>query len=356
MKRGGKEDISKKELLEILSVIKPGVSQKGIIEQSSHFVFTREEILTYNDQICVSYPFSTDFKCSVDAKDLFGILSGCPEEKIKAILEDNKLLLSGREFKAGLSISTEETIYSLFSALKANFKGRWKALPPDLLEGLSLCVFSASTDSSLRELTGVQISDNFIISSDDLRISRYRLKKGIGRKCLVPAKAVSELQRYDFVEYKIDLAWIHFCTKEQIVFSIRLIEELLDFEVEQHFKTEGVEITFPEKLLPALDTVSVMADGEFDFEKRIEFLIDGDKLSCRGQKEAGWAEMQLKGLSSGKENSKFSFSINPIFLKQILQKTNTIIVGEDKAWFKVGNFEHVMMIRRLEGKDKRDEK
>ena len=59
--------IEREELLKVLSAIRPGLAKKDIVEQATHFIFTGQEVLTYNDQICISYPFETDFECSVPA-------------------------------------------------------------------------------------------------------------------------------------------------------------------------------------------------------------------------------------------------------------------------------------------------
>ena len=43
--------INRKELLEVLSLIKPGLSNNEMVEQSTHFIFEAGEVYTYNDQI-----------------------------------------------------------------------------------------------------------------------------------------------------------------------------------------------------------------------------------------------------------------------------------------------------------------
>ena len=133
-----KKKTNKEELLQMLSAVKPGLSQKDIVEQSSQFIFTREEIITYNDQVCISHPFKTDFKCSVDASNLYKLLLGVPGDKIEMKFEDNQLRVVGSKFKAGLAVSIEDTIYELFSDIRVGFKRGWKVLPSDFLEGLFL--------------------------------------------------------------------------------------------------------------------------------------------------------------------------------------------------------------------------
>ena len=55
--------------------MKPGLAKKEIIDRSTHFVFSGSEVLTYNDQICISHPLKLDFVCSVPADDFFRIIT-----------------------------------------------------------------------------------------------------------------------------------------------------------------------------------------------------------------------------------------------------------------------------------------
>ena len=337
-----KETIDKQELLEILTKVKPGLSHKDIVEQASHFIFTGEEIVTYNDQICISHPFKTDFKCSVNADNLFKILSGVPGDDVEIKFDGTQLEITGKKFKAGLAVSVEETIYTLFSDIRIGFRRGWKEIPSDFMEGLFLCMFSASMDMTTRTLTGVGVLDDSMVSSDDYRLSKYKLDVGVGTDFLIPAKAIFELKGYDFKEYKVSESWIHFRTENGVVFSIRLIEgSMKEFDFEQYFEVDGAELVLPEKLASVLETVSIMAEGDFDFEKKIEIIVDGNKVICKGRKSQGWVEIEekLEG-----ENEAVSFFINPIFLKQILQKTNSVIIGEGRALFKSDKFEHVMLL------------
>ena len=41
--------INRSKLLDILQIIKPGLANKEIVEQSTHFIFSGENISTYNE-------------------------------------------------------------------------------------------------------------------------------------------------------------------------------------------------------------------------------------------------------------------------------------------------------------------
>src|SRR4030042_4973076 len=95
--------VDKKILLKVLSECSPGLSEKGLIEGTDRFTFSGDYVLTYNDQICVTSPFKTDFKCSVPAKELLNIISNADGEEIELELKKEKLRMSSLRTKASLA-------------------------------------------------------------------------------------------------------------------------------------------------------------------------------------------------------------------------------------------------------------
>ena len=86
--------IDKKHLVKALQQTKPGLAQKAIVEQFTHFIFSGKEIMTYNDEVCICCPFESDFKTSVKADDLWKLLAGIQGEGLDMRLsEDGAQLL-----------------------------------------------------------------------------------------------------------------------------------------------------------------------------------------------------------------------------------------------------------------------
>lgn len=333
--------ISKGELLRILLLVKPGLATRRFVEEATRLFFTGRDIVTYNEKICVLFPFETEFICSVDAEKIYKLLSTILEEEISLSLVENSLEISGKEFRAtfvSFAIAEEE---SGGVQILTPPKDDWRKLPSDLMEGLFLCKFSTSKDVSIKALTGVYISGNIIVSSDDLRISRYTMRRGIVGRVLIPASTIEEMEGYTFIEYVVDAAWIYFRTTEGIVFAARKIEGEYAFDWEEFFDISGIPIEFPTDLKYAINTVSILAEGEFDLEKKITIVIDGENIFCKGAREQGCIQMKLVSDSS---LPVVSFSINPLFFSQMLDRCTSMFVGNDKAWFKAEKFEHVMAL------------
>mgnify|MGYP005808050899 CR=1 FL=1 len=57
--------VKKDTLLSILDLAKIAVAGSEQVEQLSHFIFTGDEIITFNNRMSVVYPFKSNFVCSV---------------------------------------------------------------------------------------------------------------------------------------------------------------------------------------------------------------------------------------------------------------------------------------------------
>ena len=140
----------KKDILKVLQKVKPGLAKKAIIEQFTHVIFTSNEVMTYNDEICICHPFTSDFKCSVKADDLWKLLSGLHEEGLILQIEGTELVIKSSKTEAGLSTIVDKDAEEMIDILRLKeLEGRWIDLPnegEDFLRGARLCMFSASRD------------------------------------------------------------------------------------------------------------------------------------------------------------------------------------------------------------------
>jgi len=97
--------INKESFLKVLNTVAPALSEKAMIEGTDRFIFTGNKIVTYNDRICIFVPFKFDWKCSLPAKELKGIISAIKEDEIDFDLVDGKMTMN--------KVNSIENIYSL---------------------------------------------------------------------------------------------------------------------------------------------------------------------------------------------------------------------------------------------------
>jgi len=337
------EKYNRADLISILQKVKPALASKTMLEEFSNFIFTGSHLLTTNDRICICYPLKTRFKCSIPSSEFYNILSSLKEENISIEQKEEKLLFKTDKTSAELSIKKiDDVVNDFIEAIGVNdfFSEDFKSLSKDFIEGLTSCMFTASKDISQPLLTCLYASGKEIISSDDYRISLFTTDKALKDKFLIPASSVQEMIKFKEIEsYFRNDSWIYFLTKNGVIFCSRIINEVFP-DIKKEFDFEANEIILPKDFEELVANASILASGEFDIDKKIEVKVNKGKVSCKGQNDLGWIES--KSDINTKQN--FSFSINPIFLSQILKKTNIMKLGEGRILFETEKFKHLISL------------
>jgi len=331
--------INTEELLNVLTRVKPGIAKRGIVEQFTHFIFTGTEVTTYNDDISICHPFVTDFKCSVKADDLHKILSGIKDEEIEITLEEGKMYIKTDKTRAGLATTIEGDAEEHVKILALSTL-EWSPVPPDLIKGLFLCMFSASNDQTQGVLTCVYINGDTIISSDEVRVSEYKLSKDLGVKVLIPARNIVELIAFDIKQYCVINNWAHFRTEEGVIFSSRTMTGDFIEDCSPFFDVKGDSVVLPSEFKSIISSVAFMAEGAIDSDRTVDLKIENKKILCKAEKQTGWIEKEC----AFEYDHNITIKINPIFLSQILEKAATLTAGVDSALFVSDNFKHVIAL------------
>jgi len=338
--------IKRQVLVDILAAVKPGLAKKAIVEQSTHFVMTGNEVITYNDRICISHPFKTDFHCSVSAEELYKILVGISHEEIDFEFKDQKIHIKGKGFNAGLATDTGENILKMVGLLDLKEANEIKKpLPVDFIEAITMCMFSASKDLTNPGMACLLVENQYVASTDDLRISEYKMKSKMDCSILLPASSAVELVRFAVDQYVVskDNAWIHFFGKNGVCFSSRLVEA--DFPPYSKFLEgfDSSEIKLPDNVKQMVETASVLTEGEISLDKEINIEIKDGLLRVKGQNNIGWIESEIE--VNFKNADSIQFGVNPFFMLKIMDHTKSMFYGGNKILFQSGEFKHVIALR-----------
>ncbi|GAH84172.1 unnamed protein product, partial [marine sediment metagenome] len=112
-------------------------------------------------------------------------------------------------------------------------------------------------------------------------------------------------------------------------------------DMSSHFDFKGHKYKLPKGIKEAVESAMIMNDEIQDIDKKIDIKIKNGRIHCKSQGDIGWVETSSK-LKHGKK--EIHFSINPIFFSHILDHSTIMIVGEDRALFKAGNFKHLVSL------------
>ncbi len=332
--------MNKQNLLDALEIVKPGLANREVIEQSTSFAFMNGRVVTYNDEISLSHPVEAiDVEGAVNAEELYQFLCKIKKDEIELTTEKNEIRITSGRAKAGLALQAKVVL----PLEEIDEIEEWHELPEDFLHAVHFAAGACTNDNSRPKLTCVHVSgDGYIEGSDGLRIVKYVVDEdGFPVETfLIPAASASEVVKLKPVSIAKSESWVHFRTEADTVMSCRIFED--DYpDTTKYLKTEGYEISFPKTMGDILDRASVFAKREATKDEEVEVTLKNNSIKIRSESPSGWFEEEA--------NTKFkedpvSFAIVPGLLKDILSETQSCILGEEKLKFEGAGWEYVVSL------------
>jgi len=326
--------INVKDFIDALTKVKPGLANKEIVEQSTHFIFDNNKIWTYNDQVSIMQNFDSGLTGAVKADSFYKLLGKIPDEEIFISEENGKIKLSGTKIKANIKIDPDVKIQPI-PVPGINSK-QWEELPENFDDAIAFCAFSASRNMLRPELTCLYVVDEYVIGCDTFRGTKYKLKSKMNQEFLLPATAAIELAKYNPYKVISDNGWLHFINKEKTTFSCRTYDEEYPEQIWDFFKIEGEEVKLPTDFLEAIGRAEVMLTADFDLDRIVSLIVEDNEIICFSEGNYGDFEERADIEYNG---PKLDIKVHPILLSEILKHLSTIIIGE-RLLFKGENFEH----------------
>lgn len=331
--------INKANLLKQLDQLKAALASKDIIEHSNHFAFLGDKIAAYNDDIALSVPTEIDICGAVPATELIKLLNKLKTDEIEMEIEGGEMLLTSGKTKAGIKFDPECKLpLEELGQMK-----KWRTVPEDFLHAVKTCLFSASKDMSKPKLTCVHIHENKVESSDSFRLTIVTIKDPIAFEMLIPAANVQHLVRYEMEKYCQTDGWVHFKTKDNLIFSSRIyLEEYPDLSRFLELDDQ-IEIQFPKMLIESLERAEVFGKSTIDIDSEISVKIEDKQITVKGQNDIGWSEEQLKMAYSG---DPIEFKIHPDQFRDILTRTRKVSIdgSHSKIFFESDGFSHLLAL------------
>lgn len=322
----------KAPVIEILSAIKPGLASKDIVESMKNFYFSGETVVTYNDKISISYPFKTDFTGFVKADTLYNLISKLPYPKFKLQGKNDQISLTSKGVNVNLpSIEDTEVIKRIEVINTEIEKVKWKKLPSNFSDSISICSFAASKSETESTISCVYIKEDTCVATDNKRIAYATLDK-VMSELFIKASEITHLVKIEPLKYGVSKGWLFFKNKIGCIFSIRKIEGGFP-DWKPLFDFQGKEVELPKNILQGVDLASVFT--QLDHSAILNITIEKNKCLITITTEGG----NLKYVVPvDYKDEPIQFVINPEFFKEMLKHSTTLTFIEGKAKLETKNY------------------
>lgn len=334
--------INREQLLNQLESVLPGLSPREIIEQSSCVVFKDGKIITYNDEVSCSQKTELDITGAVQAMPLVNILRRLKEDELEIESDGIELLIKGKKRKTGIRMEKE----ILLPIDSIEVPDKWNSLPDDFIDAVSIIQECAGKDETQFVTTCIHIHPDFIESSDNEQIARYKIKTKIKESFLVRKEALKYIVSLNMTKISETENWVHFKNSEGLVLSCRrYLEEYPDWS--KVLKVNGKIITLPKGLKDAAERCEVFS-AEMPEDNQVTIFLKPGKLKITGKGVSGW-HTEFKNLSY--KEQAMSFTISPKLLAKIVDKHNECEITQEKLKVDGGKFVYVTALGLIDEKE-----
>lgn len=330
------------DLLRALEIVKVGLtSEEGTVEQGSSVVISDSRLYTYNDSVSVSAKvdgFAKNFKGAVHAKELIKLLGKLKAEDIEVELQDNEVIMKSGRAKAGFALQQEIKL----PLSEIGKRSGWKELPNDFAKALAFVMTTCARHSSRPILESINIKkDGTLESTDNLRISIYKIGKLPVNSFLLPGSTAQILSNYNLGFIAEGQGWIHFKTVDEAVeFSCRIYDDEFP-NVSKMLNVEGTKLELPAKTQEVLDRAAIFCAEKSLEDQKVIVSVSDKRMKMQVESDVSWFEEETNMAYKGKP---VSFTINPSLLTMILNKTRVCTVGTNSLKFADGPWQHVVQL------------
>jgi len=336
--------MERKELIEAIKYIKPGLTKDNVVELAEFISFNDNEIVSYNNEISISYPYETGLKGAVKGDELLRILQQMPDD-IKIETKKEKLVITKKgknKITASLNLLPIQT--DIWPEIPENFE----PLPENIVEGIKFCLFSVSPDPAMGALNCILIENDTIVSCDNFRATQFELEKTKGVKgkdtinILIPLSLAKVLVNYNITNFAENDSWLFFEDEYGVIICCKKVEyDYPNDQVYGLFKSEGELISLPEGFNTTLDRSVILSQIDIENQKIVKLELLKNKMIISSSGDIGAYKEEL---SIDYDGEVLTIMVNPVHMKQILNNCSEFMLIESNINFKTDTFNHVIAL------------
>lgn len=328
---GSSSPVDRVALLKTLEAVSPGLSSKGLIQQSSCFCFRNGVVFTFNDRVAVRAPsgLPKSFSGAIQSGPLLTLLRRLPDEDLlfKATATELRVTCQGSSRKGGVRMDAE-VVLPITNADEPPEEGspKWKELDSSFGEAVTLTQPCAARGKGDEINNFIHVHPDYLEANDEMQMIRYRVKTELRKPFLVRASAATHLPHLDVCGMAETKNWVHFKNQTGVVFSC-LRADADDYnDLGKNLKTDGMEMArMPEGVKQAAENA-----GEFTKEQEngdISVKLADGRIHIKGEGVSGWYSEAPKIKYVGKP---MEFWISPKLLAVIAERYSECYVGENR--------------------------
>lgn len=330
--------VKREELLEALKFANLGVSlREETLEQSNTFVFTEEELITFNDEVMTRSPTPLpDVEGAVVAKEFMALVEKLPDEELDVSVKGEEIILKGKRRTAGVTCYAEVALP--YDAVPLPEK--WRTLKDNVLDMLQQAARTCGKDVTQELTLMVHITKDLVEACDNFRLFRATLPTGFPGEGLLMATSVFLLDGLGVKKVALGEGWAHWKTESNRVISLRCSAEKYHDKMDKVLRIgEAEETGLPANLGEIVSRAMVTMSGDED--PAVSVALESGKLSLSTRKAEGWYK-EVKRVKY--DGDGIEFLVHPKFLVEMLKRTRRVLINPSRMKMSADGVEFVVAL------------
>ena len=339
--------IPREDLLSQLESVEPGLSNKDIIEQGRHFIFLKDRIVTFNDQISCTMATTLDIRGAVRAQNFLGMLRQMREEDVEVVQNSKTITLKGKNKRTRIYVDKEIEILKHIETIEKPTK--WKSLPEEFCEAIEITAACVSKKASDYTSTCVHLHPDYLEASDNVQVTRYPLKLKLKRPILIVGECLKHVAEAEVTHFSQGNSWIHFRNPRGLIISCRLSSDEDYPDLSGSFDVSGKKAVLPKGLVEAAKRAQMFSSENVEKDRVIISLRPG-RMLIKGE---GISGDHKEGRKINYKGHEIEFLISPSILIDIVTRHNECKISEDFLKIDTGSYVYVTCLGHRAKKKKK---
>ena len=332
--------VDRKEFIQLLDSVSPGISNNETVEQSSCFAFTGRRVMTFNDVMACTRESPVPLHGAVVAEPLMKLLHSIPEDDVEIGTSRGRFTVRTKKRRGSIRMD-DEVVLPVDAVEEAE---DWQPMPTGFAEACERaagCVVKRSDKFFLR---CIHLTPNYIEASDNYHMIRCRVKTGLAAPILLLRDTARHVSPLGMSEMSETDGWLHFRNEAGLVLSMRRYEE--EYPKTAHlYKQRGTPTELPAGLADAAEAANIFSGNSVD-NNYVTITIKPGMLRIRGEGAYGWYEERTKISYDG---DQFQFAIAPRLLKEALGRARTVEINDSLLIIRTKKFHYMTCLGSMPG-------
>lgn len=318
--------INRERILNILQVSSVGLTKAEVLEQSSTFVFTETELVTFSGEILTRVKKPIDIEGAIPAQEMMRILQKLPDEEVDIVAKGDEIRIKGGKRReacitraAGIALPFEDVPQGK----------KWRKCPQKVMGILQQAARVCGKDETQPRTTEVHVTPTAVEASDNFRLFHYQTPTGFPEEALIPAASLAAIGGIPIRAVALSKGWVHFKAKTGHRISLRGSSGEYPDLTDLLRMANPTRVSLPNNLTDILSRAEVMQESSYD--ALVSISLKAGKMILKTKKETGWYREQRQVDYSG---SPLRFLVNPKFLEEIFSKKKSVAVGDGRMRIK----------------------